>query len=265
RAEGAAQLPPPPDSFEYTREAKAAGVITQDSYLPPAACLCPEYSAARCPPACRPYRVAILGDSIAASCDFLLPRIIHDRLAPHAVEVFASGRVGDSAGKVMGLAPHRGSRRDLLEEYLRRGCDELVVALGVNAVADGRKANELVSEIASMCERAMDAGVSRIVIVEIAPWGGHARWTPEKQAETLRYNRMLGGLAAMLNFDYTVRGCETEVEVARIYEALEDRRSPGRLRYPRRTGARLDPLHPSEAGIRVMAEEMLRQAYRNIR
>jgi len=262
-ANGGAKVAPPLDSLEYVRMARGEGYLTLDTYHQPSDCLCDKLIAkASCPVNCRPTKLGIIGDSIVGSYDHLYPRLIQQTLQPHAYEIHSSGRIGDSAHKVMGINRLRGKRRDIYSDWLRGDYDDLVLALGVNAIADGVTAGELYTIMWEMCEMAMEAGVKKIALVEIPPWGGHKRWTHEKQAETLNYNAMLDILTTELNYDFIVRGCDTEVEVVRIYDALEDKTLPGRSKYPRTVYGKLDRLHPSEEGLRVIADEIMRQAYR---
>jgi hypothetical protein len=262
RTSSGTAIAPPLDSLKYVRMARREGYLTLDSYHPPSACLCDKLTAkSSCPARCRPAKLGIIGDSIVGSYNHLYPRLIQKALRPHAYEIHSSGRVGDSAHKIMGLTRFRGGRHDVYSDWLKDGYDDLVLALGVNAIADGVTAGGLFSIMREMCEIAMEAGIRKITLVEIAPWGGHRRWTPEKQAETLKYNEMLGVLAMELNYDFIVRGCDTEVEVVRVYYALEDETRPGYSKYPRIMRGKTDRLHPSEQGIRIIADEIMRQAY----
>jgi len=253
----------PADSQGYVRMAKREGFLTLDSYHPPDSCLCEEIAASSpCPAVCRPIKVGIIGDSLVGSYDHLYPRLIQKSLKPSAYEVHSTGRVGDSAHKIMGMTEYRGEKRNIYSDWLKGGYDDVVIALGVNAIADGVTAGQLYSIMWEMCVMAMEAGAEKITLVEIAPWGGHRRWTPEKQYETLKYNEMLGVLAAELNYDFIVRGCDAEVQVARIYDALEDESRKGYSKYPRKIYGRLDRLHPSEEGLHIIANEILWQSYR---
>jgi|GEM_PF-1599212 len=209
-----------------------------------------------------PQRKAIvIGDSIVASYDYLYPKLIGVSLRPEAFEVSASGRNGDTIVRALGVEDVDGAREVHLGSVLKGGYDDMILALGVNSVAAGWKAEFLIDYVRDACEMAMDSGVTRIVLVEIAPWKGWRKWTERKQAETSIYNEMIAHLADELNFDYAERGCETVVEVAKVYDALEDEARPDHLKYPRTVHGELDRLHPDERGLRVIAEQIVDQIY----
>jgi len=213
------------------------------------------------PRPCDFYRVAVVGDSIVESYDHFYPNLLNEALVRNCVEVRGFGRTSDTLRGFMGQEPIQGVTKDRLDWVLSGGLEELVIAMGVNDIAAGVTPEKMIGSLAEICERAMDAGVRRIVLVEVAPWGGSPRWNEERQQETLEYNRMLGELACELNFDFTLRGCDTEVEVVRIYRRLEAPYYPGYSMYPRISAGRVDRVHPSQEGLMIIAQEIVRQAY----
>lgn len=208
-----------------------------------------------------PRRVAVIGDSIAFNFQGRLARSLQAFTRPGALCFVNEARGSETTSGLLGQDAVKGIRCDRMQEILRRGYDEVVLEIGINELASGWSAERLVEHVRQLCEMAMDAGVQRIVLLEVLPWKGFHKWTPEKAVETVRYNELIAQMARECDAEFQERGCGCRVQLVPLAAAMADAGDPEALALPARYPGRSDGLHPGYEGIDAMAEQIVAQAY----
>lgn len=138
--------------------------------------------------------------------------------------------------------------------------DELIIAEGVNDLAKRGGGNEenwkknlkdSETNIREMVKIAKRSGIERILIVEVAPWGGSENSGPLKERRTLEYNKMLAKVAQ-----------ETGAVLIPVYNSMEGDRGRllGHFTGRRRDGS-TDWLHPGDSGLEMIAKRIAEIGY----
>ncbi|MBN1283350.1 MAG: SGNH/GDSL hydrolase family protein [Proteobacteria bacterium] len=209
----------------------------------------------------QPIRVAVVGDSRTCAQESLYPLLLDEYLDSSRIEVTPECRSGETNGGLLGLDEIYGVRERRLDEIVERGYDEVILDVGVNDMASGRTAEDMERKLVEICGELASSGVSRIIMLEATPWRGFKKWTDAKGMETLSFNRMLADLSTRLTEEYARRRLPTEVELVRLYDAMENPCEPGELEFPTLYPDMIDWLHPSIEGLEVMAEQIVEQAF----
>ncbi|MGA5427599.1 SGNH/GDSL hydrolase family protein [Streptomyces koyangensis] len=125
--------------------------------------------------------------------------------------------------------------RDLLSQTSVR---TVVLFEGINDVRWGARADEVVSGLRQLAERARARGV-RAVVTTLAPCEGESRCTPAVDAERTEINRALradrDSFDAVLDFDRVLRDPDRPARMLPAYDSG-------------------DHLHPGEAGLQALAD-----------
>ncbi|MBL0803896.1 SGNH/GDSL hydrolase family protein [Streptomyces albidoflavus] len=125
--------------------------------------------------------------------------------------------------------------RDLLSQTSVR---TVVLFEGINDVRWGARADEVVSGLRQLAERARARGV-RAVVTTLAPCEGESRCTPTVDAERTEINRALradrDSFDAVLDFDRVLRDPDRPARMLPAYDSG-------------------DHLHPGEAGLQALAD-----------
>jgi lysophospholipase L1-like esterase len=184
--------------------------------------------------------VAALGDSVTAGSPLWDPNKDVRRERPDAInpqsqyeywaQALLDGRLRFRNCGVLG------ERTDEIAERLdrcARGAKVLVVQGGVNDIAQGRPVQEAARNLDAMVRRGQAAGLDA-VLVEVLPWNNGF---PDAVEPIKRLNGLIAGI-----------GRRRGVQVLPFYTALEDPRSPGKMR----ANDTLDGNHPSVPGYRKL-------------
>jgi lysophospholipase L1-like esterase len=197
----------------------------------------------------RAKRVAVVGDSIVGFQNGYYTRKLNEYGLGIKFDQF--GVSGESTeamkGRIRGIA---GSGK----------YSELILAEGVNDLAkrgggseENWRKNLSGSEknMREMVKVAKRNGIERILIVEVAPWGGSDNSNQLKEKRTLEYNEMLAKVAQ-----------ETGAVLITVHKSMEGEK--GKL-LEQFTGRRMDGakdwLHPNEKGLEMIAKRIAESGY----
>ncbi|MEM4272711.1 MAG: SGNH/GDSL hydrolase family protein [Candidatus Bilamarchaeaceae archaeon] len=197
----------------------------------------------------RARRVAVVGDSVVGAQGGYYARILNEYGLGFQFDAF--GKTGDTTEGI----------KKRLPKILRKGYEELIIAGGVNdlAIFGGAKDSlwkskflpQLESNIREMVGLARSKGVKRILLVEVAPWGGSPNSSPLKEMRTVEYNGMLAKVAR-----------ETGAILVSIHKIMEGEngRMKAALAGKRRDG-KTDWLHPGKNGLELIAKRIAEAGY----
>ncbi len=198
----------------------------------------------------RAKRVAIVGDSIVGFQSGYYARKLNEYGLGAKFDQF--GESGESTDAM---------RRRLPGIVGSGKYSELIIAEGVNDLAkrgggseENWKKNLSDSEknMREMITVAKRNGIERILIVEVAPWGGSDSSNALKEKRTLEYNTMLAKVAK-----------ETGAVLIPVYESMEGEKGRllERFTWRRKDGER-EWLHPGERGLEMIAKRIAESGYK---
>ncbi len=197
----------------------------------------------------RAKRVAVVGDSIVGFQGGYYTRKLNEYGLGVKFDQF--GASGDTT---------EGMRRRLPGIVGSGKYSELILAGGVNDLAIGGGGNEgnwkknsqkFENNIREMIKIAKKNGIEKILLVEVAPWGGSQNSSAMKEERTLEYNDMLAKVAKETGAALIPVHKSMEGEKGRLLDQFSGRRKDGAK----------DWLHPSERGLEMIAKRIAETGY----
>jgi lysophospholipase L1-like esterase len=198
----------------------------------------------------RAKRVAVVGDSIVGYQNGYYTRKLNEYGLGVKFDQF--GASGDTTEGMKKRLPGIVSSGKYSELILAGGVNDLAIGGGGNEGNWKKNFQKFENNIREMIKIAKRNGIEKILLVEVAPWGGSQNSSAIKEERTLEYNRMLAKVAE-----------ETGAVLVPVHKIMEGERGKLKEQFTwLKKGNEREWLHPGERGLEMIAKRIAEAGYK---